>query len=421
MHSQTIGIIAVILFILPLSGCAKKSSDRIVIWTDRSEFAPYIELFNKKHNTKAVLVYKANPAHSLPPDGSSLPPDIIAGPWLFHKKANRQFRNLDDLFDRHDLKAEDFYPLLLDSGKLGGKTYLLPVSFNLPVFIFSREHENLIEDSYALSLEQVRTAGAAFNQKTSKDRFTQIGFAPQSSDLFLYTATKLHGAAFSRSKNALLTWDEQALDESLRFLKDWITGENESVQAESNFVYKYLSVTDDKRVTSGKTLFAFTTTDRLFQLTPERLAKLNFRWLQSGGAVPIEDSYVMMGIVRGAKNKQGAAEFISWFFNVSTQEELLERRKSTRLDIPAFGIAGGFSSLQEINERILPLYCTALLTNIPKADTFSMPSQKPPQWEKIKYAVIIPYLKDALAASEDKKLVPLAERYEEWMKTTGAY
>ncbi len=422
MHRQKGAIVpATLIFSLLLFGCAQKKSGRVVIWSDCSEFAPYIELFNKRHSTKAVLVYKANPAQSLPPDASSLPPDIIVGPYLFHDKAKRQFRNLDDLFDRHDLKTEDFYPLLLDSGKIGGKTYLLPVSFNLPVFIFSKENDYLIEDKYTLSLEQVRKAGALFNKKTSKGLFSQIGFAPQSSERFLYTTLKMHGAAFSRTKNALLSWDESALDASLRFLKEWITAENESVQKESDFVYKYLSVTDDKRVTSGRTLLAFTTSDRLFQLAPERLAKLDFRWLQNGGAIPIEDSFVMLGLARGAKNRQGASEFISWFFNVAVQEELIERRKSTNLDIPAFGIAGGFSSLQEINEHILPLSCTALLTNIPKGDVFSMPSPKPPQWEKIKYAVVIPYIKDALLGAEDKKIVPLAERYEEWQKTAGAY
>ena len=72
-----------------LSGCANKAGsrkrtvyqqNRIVIWTSCREFAQYIELFNRQHTDNcAILVYKENPALSLPPAKDENPPDIIVG------------------------------------------------------------------------------------------------------------------------------------------------------------------------------------------------------------------------------------------------------------------------------------------------------------------------------------------------------
>ena len=54
-------------FFIFFSGCKEEKPGRIVIWTNCSEFAQYIEFFNSTHkDSNAVLVYKENPAASLP-------------------------------------------------------------------------------------------------------------------------------------------------------------------------------------------------------------------------------------------------------------------------------------------------------------------------------------------------------------------
>ena len=74
--------VLVLVFIGLLFGCKKKDST-IVIWTNRPEFASYVELFNSTHqDMKAVVVYKENPSASLPPQKNEVPPDLIVGPWL---------------------------------------------------------------------------------------------------------------------------------------------------------------------------------------------------------------------------------------------------------------------------------------------------------------------------------------------------
>ena len=82
---KLVHIIFSIFLVTIFSSCSKKDN-RIVIWTSSSEFAPYIELFNSQHKTKAVLVYKDNTADALPPANDELKPDIVLGSYLRNNK-----------------------------------------------------------------------------------------------------------------------------------------------------------------------------------------------------------------------------------------------------------------------------------------------------------------------------------------------
>lgn len=409
-------LLAATLSVFTLSGCKKKPEKRLVIWTDNSEFAPFIEIYNKNHRQKAILVYKENIADNLPPEPGELPPDIIVGALLKNSRIKKNFVALDFLFNRKYLSSNDFYKTLLKYGTFGQHQYLLPVNFNIPAMIFSTENENLIKDNYTISLEELRESGAAFNKKNKKDNYTAIGFAPQSNTNFLYTTAQLLGANFREDKNNSFTWNKDSVDETVRYLKEWISTENTSPQVESDFVYKYLSETPDKQVTSGRTLFSFVTSDKLFSMSAAQLAKLDFRWLNHNGLIPIEDSMISMGIAKHTKKALLASEFISWFFTTETQHIFIERKTKTNLDTTQFGIAGGFSSLKDVNEHILPVYYPAMLTNIPQAGTFTVSDKKPTTWNKIKYRIIIPYLSEAVQAEDGKTVASMEERYSDLKK-----
>lgn len=199
-----------------LSGCANKAGsrkrtvyqqNRIVIWTSCREFAQYIELFNRQHTDNcAILVYKENPALSLPPAKDENPPDIIVGSWLRTDSPQKNFKSLDYLFDTKKLTSDIFYPQLLDSGKRKHVQFLLPVSFNLPAIIFSTDNKELIPDSYVLSFDQIRSTASAFNAKNKKGAYTKIGFTPLGNNEFLYLVAKMQGADFREEKGEI-SWE----------------------------------------------------------------------------------------------------------------------------------------------------------------------------------------------------------------------
>ena len=89
-----------LFFSLFLVACDEKTQEqRLVIWTDCPEFSQYIELFNKTHkDNSAILVYKENPALSLPAQKDEVVPDIIIGSWLRNENTTKYFKQLDSIF-----------------------------------------------------------------------------------------------------------------------------------------------------------------------------------------------------------------------------------------------------------------------------------------------------------------------------------
>ncbi len=414
---KTITLILVSLTFL--TACNKKKdvqARRMVIWTSNSEFAQYVELFNKTHKeNSAVLVYKENPALSLPPAGDEVPPDIVVGSWLRTDNPKKYYKSLDYIFDNRKLVSDAFYDQLLTAGQKKGIQYLLPVSFNLPALVFSNENKDLVPDNYTLTLKQVRESASVYNEKNKKGAYTKMGFTPLSNNEFIYLATKIHGANFREEKGEIV-WSASNLMDTANELRDWVIKENSSAQVEEDFAYKYLFMPYYRQVTTGRTLFAYTTSDQLFKAMKDQDLGIDYRWIVQDRNLPIEDSFTMMGIYKNSKNLVGATEFISWFFQSENQRAILERKDRFNLETEIFGIAGGFSALRDVTEHILPVFYTQLLTNLPPAQMLSVPNQLPARWESYKTMVVEPYVK-ALATSNNTENVTTIQALEsEWRR-----
>jgi len=417
---KTAAQIATIVFLCATfvlhTGCSEGKEKHIIVWTNIPEFASYIELYNSTHdNQKALLVYKENPSKALADIRDEAPPDIVIGSWLRTEKTSRKFRPLDTIFDRENISSSVFYSQLLSAGQVNRTQYLLPVSFNLPAVIFSTDNQDLITDNYMLSLDQIRQASAAYNKQNENGVYTRIGFAPQSSSSFLYFAAKTKGARFRESKNSF-TWSTDGLSDAITYLRSWTKEVNTSSKAEQDFIYKYLFMPPYKQVTSGRTLFAYTTSDMIFHLSSEQTSHIDYRWICQDKKIPIEDSLVMLGIPQKAKHSTYASDFIAWFFNSGTQREILDHKAKMNLDTDQFGIAGGFSSIKEVNEHILPLYDTMLLSNTPPDEILSVPEKLPTGWAEMKEQIVLPYLTEETAHPGSKSIEPLGDRLSEWIK-----
>ena len=405
------------VFLCFFLGCKENSQDkRLVIWTDCPEFSQYIELFNKTHkNNSAVLVYKENPALSLPPADDEVAPDIVIGSWLRSDKTTKYFKQLDSMFDRKTIESTDFYPQLLESGKVRKTQYLLPVSFNLPAIVYSTKNKDFVSENYTLNLDQIREIASSYNEKNKNDVYSKIGFSLLNNKDFLYLTTKLYDANISEGKTQL-EWNEQNLQKDIDFLRDWIRTENTSPVAEEEFAYKYLFMPYYRQVTSDRTLFAYSTSDVLFKTMSTQDLEIDYRWICQNDVIPIEDSYTMLGIYKKAKNLVGATEFIIWFFQSGNQQLILERKINFNLNTDLFGIAGGFSSIRDVNEHILPIYYNQLLSNLPPALMLEVPQKLPVRWENMKASVIDVYLRDSVIAENKADVATIRELEKEWRK-----
>ena len=396
-----------------LSSCDETEQSRIIIWTSSEEFAQYTELFNFTHpGSNAGIVYKENPSQELPPAKDELPPDIVIGSWLCTDKTQKQFKSLDYLFDRQTISSSMFYSQLLEAGKIRKTQYLLPVSFNLPAVIFAESNKDYISENYTMTLDQIKAAGLSYNEKNKKGTFSRIGFLPSANDDFLYLTTKLYRVDFREEKGQIV-WSDLRLRNVVSYDRDWIINTNSSAQEEQDFAYKYLFMPDYRQVTSGRTLLAYTTSNKMFGYMKSQELNIDYRWIAGDDFIPIEDSLLMTGIYTKARNEQGATEFLTWFFDSENQKEILERKIQMELDNEMFGIADGFSSLRDVTEHVLPIYYNQLLTNLPPAQLLKVPQKLPARWDSYKSVVVEPYLNAAITT--DSK-TSMGEYEAEWRK-----
>jgi ABC-type glycerol-3-phosphate transport system substrate-binding protein len=382
------------------------------IWTDHPEFAIYGAYFNTVQNQYKVSVkYYEFPAEELAKFNNT--PDIVVANWLKNSMTGTYFRTLDNILKPKKLSRNIFDPRLLENGRIDKNQYLLPVSYNIPALIFSKERNHELSNSFTIDFDEVKTLSKNYNTE-NRGAYTRMGFSPLWDDNFLFTVAVLSGASFREAQP--LAWDSNALDNSTDFIYKWTHEINTNSQAEEDFTFKYFFEPPEKLVQSGRIFFSYMESWDFFTLNSDSKNNLDFRWIMEKNKVPIMEDLVFMGIPKKAKSQKAAKAFIQWFFNVENQRLLLEYSRVNRISENVFGICGGFSSLSPVTEQVFPRFYPELLGRMPPSENFLPPGVLPGNWAAIKERVVLPYLHDRTRKERADETYPLARRLSDWMR-----
>ena len=401
-----------ILILASFVSCTSRDADKVIVWTDRPEFAFYAEYFNASQNRfKAEIHYYESAAQRLTEPGNY--PDIVAASWLKCASTRALFRPLDRFFSKDGLSRSSFYPKLLSLGAIDNKQYLLPISFNIPAMIFAGDFNQPSSNPFTIELEEIKERARVFNAETN-GIYTKMGFSPLSDDEFLFITAILFGAGFREASP--IAWNPQAVEQSISWIQNWITEANTSIQMEDDFAFKYFYDPPDKLVNSGRILYTYMDSSRFFTLPEERRTNLDFRWLAAREMIPLNERTVYYGIYKKAKARKAAEAFTYWFFTAETQKLLLEEGKSKRLSEVSFGIAGGFSAMKTVTEQIFPQFYPGLLGHMPPETSLSPANILPRNWMTIKDRVILPYLRERIRHENRDEVRPLERRVTDWYR-----
>ncbi len=412
MKKNLTKILALLFTSLILFSCA--NSTPLVIWTDRPEIVSYVEFFNVAQNkSKAVVVYKEKLALSFPPAKDEKAPDIVIGSFLKNSRVKKNFSSLDGVFNRRGINPSSIYAPLLEYGKVNGRQYLIPVSFNLPTMIFSHKNQNLVGEELFIDSDKIRDSAGNFNQKNANEVFVKMGFAPSWNSAFLFHIAKMNEAEFCEKGNAF-SWNSDKLSKTIDYLKSWSVEKNGGTGTEQDFSFKYLYAPPHKLIDSDRCLFAYTKSDDFFDIPSEQTENISFRYLSKDSKIFVNDDITALAVYRKTKNTHLAYDFINWFFTESTQKNLLERSMRMNLDTQTFGICAGFSSLKSVNERVFPAYYKTLLGKMPDENSLVAPLSLPNRWESLKERVILPYLLDATNTDSTASVKSIDERISLW-------
>ena len=406
--------LAVILLFSPVS-CASGDNGKAILWTDRPEFAFYAEYFNNSQDTYKVEVrHFESPSQKLSESGDY--PDIIAASWIKNASTRALFRPLDKLFSGEGLDRFAFYPRLLSLGSIDGRQYLLPVSFNIPAILFTRDFSYSPSNPFIIDMEEIKERGRAFNVE-SGGVYSKMGLTISSDDEFLFISATLFGVGFREASP--IAWDPQALEQTIAWLRRWIEEANTSIQAEDEFAYKYFFDPPDKLINSGRILYAYMNSADFFTLPEERQENLDFRWIAANEMIPLNEWSVYYGIHKKTKAGKAAEAFTLWFFTADTQRLLLEAQKNKRLDETLFGISGGFSAMRHVTEQIFPHFYPGLLGHMPPETFLSPANILPRNWMVVKERVILPYLRERIRHVNRDEVRPLERRITEWYRVNN--
>ena len=393
------------------TACSDPGARYVSVWSDSPEVAAYLELYNSsQQHYRAGVELVDSVADSLQQRDDH--PDVAFGSFLANQTTFPLFSDVSRLVG--EIGEERFYASLLQTGVEGQTQRLLPVSFNLPSVMFAANSANQELPDFALTPQELRTAGGQFNEQ-EEERYVRMGFSPRWKSGFLYSVARVYGAGFHESEERLASWDNRALDSSISFLRDWTKSTNGGFASEEAFRQQYLYDPPYQLILRERIRFAFLDSHAYFRFTEEQRDETDFRWVISDDLVPVSEGVVMVGIPAEARNAAGAHDLVEWFYASETQKKLLRMVVSKQLS--TFGIVGGFSSFPEINELSFPEVYPSLLGKIPPERMLQAPRTVPKNWGEIKRDVVHTWIAQAVANGTDQD--ELADRIRSWVLQKG--
>lgn len=378
-----------ILIIPLLAGCPfDKKDQRIVLWTDRPEFAAYAQVFNSAQNEYVVeVVYKKSPAEAL--KGKKIERwDVAIGPFLNSASLNDTFMAVDPLLSENTVSKHRFYQNALEKGKVNGHQMLLPLSFNVPAFVFQSGKIKQEFDSFALNSESFSAICLDFNN--AKSTHPKSAFSPmwnQESLFFFSILSPGLCSLFEKGSDV----NHQEIEAGVFNIRQMIETLDGGIKAESQFREKYIYKNPLELLDTNHIFFWFSDVGSFYTLPAERRRDLDFRYyLNKADKVAACEDMLWLGIPKKGGNTMGAVAFIKWLMNPKVQKELI--LKAREMDIRSFGLAGGFSAIKTVNEDTLPQIYPFITTFIPQEEYIAFPDSCPTDWYALKNGSIIPYL-----------------------------
>jgi len=396
-------------FLLLLSCGDEKNA---VIWTDRSELALYCEYFNKSQNQFKVTVrYLDYPAEELVK--TSNVPDLVIANWLSSSQTITYFKSLNKILGASKLSRSVFNQKLMNAGKIDKNQFLLPVSFNIPALVFSKDRELELSNNFTIGFDEIKTLSKQYNSERN-GAYIRMGFSPLWNDEFLFIAAAMFGTSFKEARP--YDWDREALESSMKYIYEWTHEVNTNYKAEEDFTYKYFVEPPEKLLQSGRILFSYLDSETLFTLSDVNRNNIDFRWIAHDNIIPMSEASVYMGIPKKAKSVKAAQAFIQWFFKTETQRQLLEMSRTNHLNEDVFGICGGFSALVSVTEQVYPQFYPELLGRMPPSDYLTPANDFPVNWVRLKEQVILPYLQDSARVGQENESNNLERKILDWLR-----
>ena len=394
-HSIFVGALS--FLILTFSSCTLFPEASLVVWGDRPEYVSYVDYYNSIDVQQHRASFRYVP--SIFPDeiAAHSAPDIIIAKNISYQAAKRVMHIvMQPTAEEED--SNTFFSTLFDVGMIGKQQRIIPLSFNIPVFIFNSNSAFDIADSLLTTSNEVKHEAEEFTTQLD-GTLEQVGFSPKWDPHFLYLVTRIHGANYHEDRQGVGQWDESRIFEALQYFRNWnINIDNDELAIFSD---RYIQNSLIDRIEEGRIGFLFSDLVEMSALGREHFSEIDFRVMADTGIVSINEDITFIGIHQDAKNDMQAREFVKWILMEETQKKLIAHTQAYNVDM--FGFAHGLSTIKNISVRTIPQYYPWLIGNIPEA-SFAPIHSLPKNWNRIRNEVVGPWLQNFLNGIDQESL-----------------
>ena len=393
--------------LLVLSACSHPDRRTSVLWTDAPEIVGAVERFNSEQQTWHLLLeYHSD----LPGDfnsavaGQTSSPDLLIGRSLNLASVRKQMSAPDFVFDHGEVARDSFYRNLLEIGS-SDSVRLLPLSFDLPILVYSTEQLPEIEP-LSLKVERVRSLSAKF-QASVRNKGFQLAFSPLWGR-FALDLVNARGANFTEDFRGQLSWDSTALQTGLLELADWTSAEAQGWKTQNEFTSKYLSTSAMPLLQHGVVLFYPSTLSEFLTAPYDERRGLDFRYLEVDGKITATDSVLWAGTPLASASPDAAQQFLIDFLGPARQKSLAQW--ILKNEFRPFGLGGGLSSVIATNSYLPTLY-SELLHKLPPESQLRFWHSLPSEWVNLRDQVIVPWMAKGPLIGKSEDLLNAVNNY----------
>lgn len=385
-----------ILFFL---SCEQRATTCISSSPDIAFFAEQFNTAQSKH--KILFHYSENCREYLIQEQI---PDIVFD-WDIQDTVQRiNYKTLRSVLG----KRGNYYSDLLNQGKIRGRQKMIPISFNLPAVIY-KHTPGEAEYQAVVNFKQMDAIARDWNRQNQYE-YLKLGFSPLWDQDALYLAYRMFDLQFI-NKEGGFTVNQTALEQAEEQINRWTGSLIPDINKEQFFRDKYRKTPGYRLIQEEKVLFFYYQTDDLFLIPQPFRSNQLFAWLNNGSKIPSDESFLFAAIPEKTKNAKGAQAFLSWLLNPEIQKMLIQ--KKNKEGYTSFGFCEGFSSIKEINEKVLTQFYPELKSRMPRESEILFPEFIPLGFYQAKEEVITDWLVQKLLGKNE---MDLAFELDKWSK-----
>ncbi len=382
-----------LLLLFPfIISCGDRGYTLIKVLTDQKDMVLISEYYNRvQDESRLLLTYDDYISYD---DILEIKPDLVIA---------RDMNN--PLFTDSFLPVtppEGIYPVLLGDRDGEGRISLVPLAFDLPVILYSREERDL---PFMMDGETLMREGSARNRET-ESRFSHMGFSPLWNPEFLYWYLSALRIGFYG--DGAFVYDQDRVSAGINRIREWVETSNRSLDWEKEFSRKYRYIPDYKLLQKRIIDFVPMTYGEYSALPGKETAGMTFSWFGDGEKMtPLDGVYG--GIPGESDHPEKAEEFLAWLLSDREQADLIRYKGVAS---PGFALFDKFSSREAINRLSLPeLFPDKLGNRMFLSEQLGELPREPENWSAIRAQVLTPWLRETLW---DNGVLPLSSYYREW-------